>query len=144
MGTYWTELILEAVWYKLFSHITLRAYDERWNAWFCSTLDYLWTFFRANHFQKAWTCMCSATGQSRAAGLLTSRVPVLFSCLTGKHLWLKSHLVCSYQKKLRSFTEQAWKLLISPLCSQEHLLGGCWDCLKWFKKIICETEKETN
>lgn len=48
--------------------------------------------------------MCSATGQSQTAGVLTNRVPVLFSCLTGKYLWLKSHLVCSYQKKLRSFT----------------------------------------
>ena len=144
MGTYWTELILEVIWYGLFSHIMLCAYYERWNARVFSTLDYLWTFFRTNHFQKACTWMCSATGQSRAAGLLTSRVPVLFSCLTGKHLWLKYHLVCSYQKKLHSFTEQAWKLLISPLCSQEHLLGGGWDCLKWFKKIACETEKETN
>lgn len=67
--------------------------------------------------------MYSATGQSWAVGLLASRVPVLFSCLTGKHLWLESHLVCSYQKMLNSFTEQAWKLLISPLTGQ-HVLTG--------------------
>lgn len=144
MRTYWTELILEAVWYGLFSHIMPCAYYERRNARSCFMLDYLWAFFRANLFQKAWACMCSATSQSWAAGLLTSRVPVLFSCLTRKHLWPKSHLVCSYQKKQCPFTEQAWKLLIFLCACRNICWGGCWDCLKWFKKIACEMEKETN
>lgn len=121
MGTYWTELILEAVWYELMSHM-LCAYYEKCNARFCSTLDYLWFFFRANRFQKAWTWMCSATGQSRAAGQLTSRYQCCF------HAWLGN--ICGLNPILFAAIGKCCVLLLNRhgsywflLCARRNI---CW------------------
>lgn len=123
----WAHLGSNLTWAVLTSCCALIMRSEMR---FCSAYDYLWTFFRANRFQKAWTWMSSATGQSWAAGLLTSRVPMLFSCLTGKHLWLKSHLVYSYQKScvlLLNRHGSYWFLLCAHKNTCWRVSGTVWN-----------------